>query len=69
LPESADPGGRGSTPGHAARRGRARHLVFAIIDAESAGFGAAVVIILLCASAVLFAGVRLVGAPRPVPAA
>jgi MFS family permease len=56
LPESANAeAARVDIPGTLLGAGALATLVFAIIDAESAGFGAAVVIILLCASAVLFA--------------
>ena len=56
LPESADPtAGRVDTAGTILGAGALATFVFAIIDAESAGFGSAVVIILLCLSAVLFA--------------
>src|SRR5580693_7505706 len=56
LPESANAEAvRVDIPGTLLGAGALATFVFAIIDAESAGFGAAVVIILLCASAVLFA--------------
>src|SRR5580693_9480438 len=56
LPESANAEAvRVDIPGTLLGAGALAALVFAIIDAESAGFGAAVVIVLLCASAVLFA--------------
>jgi EmrB/QacA subfamily drug resistance transporter len=56
LPESAHAGAaRVDTPGTLLGAGALATLVFAIINAESAGFGAAEVIVLLCASAVLFA--------------
>jgi EmrB/QacA subfamily drug resistance transporter len=56
LPESADPtASRVDTGGTVLGAGALATFVFAIIDAESAGFGSAVVIILLCLSAVLFA--------------
>src|SRR5437868_4521642 len=56
LPESADPtASRVDTAGTVLGAGALATFVFAIIDAESAGFGSAVVIILLCLSAVLFA--------------
>jgi EmrB/QacA subfamily drug resistance transporter len=56
LPESANAEAtRVDTPGTLLGAGALATLVFAIINAESAGFGAAEVIILLCASAVLFA--------------
>ena len=56
LPESADPtASRVDTAGTILGAGALATFVFAIIDAESAGFGSAVVIILLCLSAVLFA--------------
>jgi MFS family permease len=56
LPESANTeAARVDIPGTLLGAGALATLVFAIIDAESAGFGAAAVIILLGASAVLFA--------------
>ena len=56
LPESADPtAARVDTAGTILGAGALATFVFAIIDAESAGFGSAPVIILLCLSAVLFA--------------
>jgi MFS family permease len=56
LPESADPtASRVDTAGTILGAGALATFVFAIIDAESAGFGSPVVIILLCLSAVLFA--------------
>jgi EmrB/QacA subfamily drug resistance transporter len=56
LPESADPtAARVDTAGTLLGAGALATFVFAIIDSESAGFGSAVVIILLCLSAVLFA--------------
>jgi EmrB/QacA subfamily drug resistance transporter len=56
LPESANAEAtRVDTPGTLLGAGALATLVFAIINAESAGFGSAEVIILLCASAVLFA--------------
>ena len=56
LPESADPtAARVDTAGTILGAGALATFVFAVIDAESAGFGSAVVIILLCLSAVLFA--------------
>jgi len=56
LPESADPtAARVDTAGTILGAGALATFVFAIIDAESAGFGSAVVIILLCLSAILFA--------------
>jgi predicted MFS family arabinose efflux permease len=56
LPESADPtASRVDTAGTILGAGALATFVFAIIDVESAGFGSAVVIILLCLSAVLFA--------------
>src|ERR1700758_2421633 len=55
LPESADPtASRVDTAGPILGAGALATFVFAIIDAESAGFGSAVVIILLCLSAILF---------------
>jgi len=55
LPESADPtAARVDTAGTILGAGALATFVFAIIDAESAGFGSAPVIILLCLSAVLF---------------
>ena len=57
LPESADPtAARVDTAGTVLGAGTLATLVFAIIDAESAGFGATDVIILLCLSVVLAAG-------------
>ncbi len=54
LPESADPtAARVDTAGTLLGAGALATFVFAIIDAESDGFGAAAVIVLLCASAVL----------------
>ena len=56
LPESADPtAARVDTAGTILGAGALATFVFAIIDAESAGFGSAVVITLLCLSAVMFA--------------
>jgi EmrB/QacA subfamily drug resistance transporter len=56
LPESANSdAGRVDIPGTLLGAAALATLVFAIIDSESAGFGSAVVIVLLCASAVLFA--------------
>ena len=56
LPESADPtAARVDTAGTLLGAGTLATLVFAIIDSESAGFGAAGVIALLCASVVLLA--------------
>ena len=56
LPESADPtAARVDTAGTLLGAGTLAAFVFAIIDAESAGFGSADVIILLCASVVLLA--------------
>ncbi len=56
LPESADPtAARVDTLGTILGAGGLATLVFAIIDAESAGFGAAIVIVLLCAGVVLLA--------------
>jgi MFS family permease len=56
LPESADPtASRVDTAGTILGAGALATFVFAIIDAESAGFGSATVIILLCLSAVMFA--------------
>jgi len=56
LPESANAEAvRVDIPGTLLGAGALATGVFAIIDAESAGFGAAAVVILLCASAVLFA--------------
>ena len=53
LPESADPtAARVDTAGTLLGAGALATFVFAIIDAESAGFGSAVVIILLCLSAI-----------------
>jgi len=60
LPESANAeASRVDTPGTLLGAGALATLVFAIINAESAGFGSAEVIILLCASAVLFAAFAL----------
>ena len=54
LPESADPtAARVDTAGTLLGAGALATFVFAIIDAESVGFGAAAVIVLLCASVVL----------------
>ena len=54
LPESADPtAARVDTAGTLLGAGTLATFVFAIIDSESAGFGSAAVIILLCASVVL----------------
>jgi EmrB/QacA subfamily drug resistance transporter len=54
LPESADPtAARVDTAGTLLGAGTLAALVYAIIDSESAGFGAPVVIVLLCLSAVL----------------
>jgi EmrB/QacA subfamily drug resistance transporter len=54
LPESADPtAGRVDTAGFFLGAGALAAFVFAIIDSESAGFGAPDVIALLCVSAVL----------------
>jgi EmrB/QacA subfamily drug resistance transporter len=69
LPESADPdGARVDIAGTLLGAGALATLVFAIIDSESAGFGSAVVITLLCASAVLFTtfGWRERRAPHPL---
>ena len=69
LPESADPtAARVDTAGTLLGAGALATLVFAIIDAESAGFGSAGVIILLCASAVLLAAFtwRERRAPNPL---
>jgi EmrB/QacA subfamily drug resistance transporter len=56
LPESADPtAARVDTAGTLLGAGALATFVFAIIDAESTGFGAAAVIALLCASVVLAA--------------
>src|ERR1700730_17295375 len=56
LPESADPtAARVDTAGTLLGAGTLATLIFAIIDAESAGFGSADVIILLCLSAILLA--------------
>ena len=56
LPESADPtAARVDTAGTFLGAGALAAFVFAIIDAESVGFGSVEVIALLCASAVLFA--------------
>jgi EmrB/QacA subfamily drug resistance transporter len=54
VPESADPtAGRVDIPGTFFGAGALAALVFAIIDAETAGFGSAEVIALLCVAAVL----------------
>jgi predicted MFS family arabinose efflux permease len=69
LPESADPtAARVDTAGTLLGAGVLAAFVFAIIDAESAGFGAVEVILLLCASAVLLAafGWRERRAPYPL---
>jgi EmrB/QacA subfamily drug resistance transporter len=56
LPESADPSAaRVDTAGTLLGAGALATLVFAIIDAETAGFASAVVIVLLCVSIVLVA--------------
>jgi predicted MFS family arabinose efflux permease len=56
LPESADPtAARVDTAGTILGAGALATFVFAVIDAESAGFGSPVVIILLCLSAALVA--------------
>ena len=56
LPESADPAAaRVDTAGTLLGAGALAAFVFAIIDSESAGFGSAEVISLLCVSAVLLA--------------
>jgi EmrB/QacA subfamily drug resistance transporter len=56
LPESADPtAARVDTAGTFLGAGALAAFVFAIIDSESAGFGGADVIVLLCVSAVLLA--------------
>jgi predicted MFS family arabinose efflux permease len=56
LPESADPtAARVDTAGTLLGAGALAAFAFAIISSESAGFGSAEVIALLCASAVLFA--------------
>jgi EmrB/QacA subfamily drug resistance transporter len=56
LPESSDPtAARVDTAGTVLGAGALATLVFAIIDAESAGFSSALVIILLGLSAVMFA--------------
>jgi EmrB/QacA subfamily drug resistance transporter len=56
LPESADPtAARVDTAGTLLGAGALATFVFAIIDSESAGFGSAGVISLLCLSAVMFA--------------
>jgi EmrB/QacA subfamily drug resistance transporter len=56
LPESADPtAARVDTAGTLLGAGALATFVYAIIDSESAGFGSPVVIVLLCASAVLAA--------------
>jgi MFS family permease len=56
LPESSNPtASRVDTAGTILGAGALATFVFAIIDSESAGFGSALVIILLCLSAVMFA--------------
>jgi MFS family permease len=56
LPESSNPtAARVDTAGTILGAGALATFVFAIIDAESAGFGSALVIILLCLSVVMFA--------------
>src|SRR5208282_545642 len=56
LPESADPtAARVDTAGTFLGAGALAAFVFAIIDAESAGFGTADVVVLLCVSAILLA--------------
>jgi MFS family permease len=56
LPESADPSAaRVDTPGTLLGAGALATLVFAIIDAETAGFGSTLVIVLLCLSVLLAA--------------
>jgi EmrB/QacA subfamily drug resistance transporter len=56
LPESADPtAARVDTAGTLLGAGALATFVFAIIESESAGFGSAVVIILLCLSVVMAA--------------
>jgi EmrB/QacA subfamily drug resistance transporter len=56
LPESSDPtAARVDTAGTILGAGALATFVFAIIDAESAGFGSALVISLLCLSVVMFA--------------
>ena len=69
LPESADPtAARVDTAGTLLGAGALATFVFAIINSESAGFGSADVIILLCASAVLLAAFtwRERRAPNPL---
>jgi EmrB/QacA subfamily drug resistance transporter len=66
LPESADPSAaRVDTGGTLLGAGALATLVFAIIDAETAGFGSALVIVLLCVSVVL--GAAFVWWERRVP--
>ena len=70
LPESADPtAARVDTAGTLLGAGTLAASVFAIIDAESAGFGSARVIILLCAERGAARGLYLAGAPGRLPAA
>jgi EmrB/QacA subfamily drug resistance transporter len=65
LPESADPtAARVDTAGTLLGAGALATLLFAIIDAETAGFGSALVIVLLCVSA--FLGGAFVGWERRV---
>jgi hypothetical protein len=71
LPENADPAAaRVDTAGTLLGAGALAAFVFAIIDSESAGFGSAEVIALMCASAVLLAAFiwRERRAAWPVPA-
>ena len=65
LPENADPAAaRVDTAGTLLGAGALAAFVFAIIDSESAGFGSAEAIALMCASAVLLAAFIWRGAPR-----
>jgi EmrB/QacA subfamily drug resistance transporter len=66
LPESADPtAARVDTAGTVLGAGALATLLFAIIDAETAGFGSVLVIVLLCVSVLL--GAAFVGWERRVP--
>ena len=70
LPESADPtAARVDTAGTLLGAGALATLVFAIIDAETAGFGAPAVVALLCVGRGARPRVRLVGAAGRTPAA
>ena len=68
LPESSDPAAaRVDTAGTLLGAGALATFVYAIIDSESAGFGSAIVIALLCVSAVLAAGFVLQERRAPHP--